>query len=166
MYTVMKEFNIAIAHRLLKHKGKCFNLHGHNLKIQVFLSSEKLNDNDMVIDFYDIKKEIGPIVDSLDHKTILNYKDTLNSHVDSLSFLNDKDINIIMLFDINNILKDEYNFSYPDPTSESIAKYLHDRIYSVIFSAKDGDTAWHNINKITIRIHESSTSMAEYSSKI
>jgi 6-pyruvoyltetrahydropterin/6-carboxytetrahydropterin synthase len=78
MYRVAREIHFSYGHRLLEHEGKCANLHGHNGRVLIEISSEKLNHLGMVIDFYEIKKVIGAWIDkTLDHKTILCEKDPL-----------------------------------------------------------------------------------------
>ena len=68
MYEVIKTLEISAAHKLnLDYESKCTNLHGHNWKITVYLRSETLNKNGMIMDFTHIKREIS---DLLDHKVI------------------------------------------------------------------------------------------------
>ena len=54
MFEVTKEFNFEAGHCLDQHPGKCKNLHGHNYKVFVTMQSKKLNNMDMVMDFYDL----------------------------------------------------------------------------------------------------------------
>ena len=67
MYELMVETKFASAHQLRGYKGKCEAMHGHNWKVQVFVSAEKLNEIDIAIDFHDIKKYAEEIVGQLDH---------------------------------------------------------------------------------------------------
>ena len=68
MYEVRKRLEISAAHKLiLDYPSKCTNLHGHNWIIDVYLRSEKLDNNGMVMDFTHIKHEI---LDKFDHKVI------------------------------------------------------------------------------------------------
>mgnify|MGYP005756450461 FL=1 len=68
MYEVRKRIEISAAHRLmLDYESKCTNLHGHNWIIDVFLRSETLNKNGMIMDFTEIKRKIQ---DKFDHKVI------------------------------------------------------------------------------------------------
>ncbi|MCX5781943.1 MAG: 6-carboxytetrahydropterin synthase QueD [Elusimicrobia bacterium] len=64
--SVTKSFSAA--HALNKYKGKCENLHGHNWKVKVSLSSNKLDKTGMVMDFTDIKAVLKSILSRLDHK--------------------------------------------------------------------------------------------------
>ena len=69
MYEIKKTLEIAAAHKLaLDYPSKCSNLHGHNWIVTVYLRSETLNHNGMIMDFTQIKKKIS---DKLDHQ-ILN----------------------------------------------------------------------------------------------
>lgn len=66
MFIVKKEITFAAAHKLnLNYKSKCTQLHGHEWKVIVSISSETLDENGMVIDFSRIKEFIDS---NLDHK--------------------------------------------------------------------------------------------------
>ena len=68
MYEVKKRIEVSAAHKLeLSYDSKCTNLHGHNWIIDVYLRSETLNSDGMVMDFTHIKKAVQ---DKLDHKVI------------------------------------------------------------------------------------------------
>ncbi len=68
MYEVRKRLEVSAAHRLeLDYESKCSNLHGHNWIIDVYLRSETLDKNGMVMDFTHIKRVIS---DKFDHKII------------------------------------------------------------------------------------------------
>ncbi len=78
MFRVAREISFCYGHRLMDYDGKCANLHGHNARVLIEISSEKLNHLGMVIDFFEIRKVIGAWIDkTLDHKTILSEKDPL-----------------------------------------------------------------------------------------
>jgi len=66
-----------MAHALSGYDGPCKNIHGHSYKLSVTLKgSPSQNTNDpklgMVIDFTHLKSIVKPIIDELDHATILN----------------------------------------------------------------------------------------------
>jgi len=67
-FEVYVESNFSAAHQLKLYKGKCENLHGHNWKVGVIVSSAKLNEQQMVIDFVKLKKILNKVLSSLDHK--------------------------------------------------------------------------------------------------
>jgi 6-pyruvoyltetrahydropterin/6-carboxytetrahydropterin synthase len=67
---IAKEFRWEMGHRLPEHFGKCKNIHGHSYKMIVELSGE-VNAEGMVLDFYDLKKIVNPIVEKLDHSFLV-----------------------------------------------------------------------------------------------
>jgi 6-pyruvoyltetrahydropterin/6-carboxytetrahydropterin synthase len=136
----MKEFTFDAAHRIMKHKGKCYNLHGHTYKLQVFLSSEDLNLDDMIIDFGDIKTVIKNYLDdNLDHATILNREDK-------------------ELYDF--VVRQDYQYTIldADPTAEYMAEYLYCALNNLISAECNVDIGL--VSKI--RLYETPTAYAEY----
>lgn len=71
MYKLMIESSFSSAHQLRGYKGKCENLHGHNWRVQIYVTSNQLNDIDLVIDFHELKDMTNQIISKLDH-TVLN----------------------------------------------------------------------------------------------
>jgi 6-pyruvoyltetrahydropterin/6-carboxytetrahydropterin synthase len=74
---ITKEFNFEMAHALFGYDGPCKNVHGHSYKLSVTLKgepSQKKKDPKlgMVIDFTELKTIVKPLIDELDHATILN----------------------------------------------------------------------------------------------
>jgi len=79
-YIVEKTISFCAGHRLLNYEGKCKYLHGHNYEVKIGLSSDKLDDRGMVVDFGDIKKYVKSFIDKWwDHGLILNREDPLIS---------------------------------------------------------------------------------------
>ncbi|MDP8299034.1 MAG: 6-carboxytetrahydropterin synthase QueD [Candidatus Tantalella remota] len=70
MYTVKVRANFSSAHNLRDYKGKCEDLHGHNWKVEVAVSSESLNKTGMVVDFKDLKKFLNEVMEELDHTNL------------------------------------------------------------------------------------------------
>lgn len=65
---ISKEFKFEASHLLPDHPGVCARLHGHSYRGKVIVSSLKLNDAGMVMDYHDLKKIINKvIVDKYDH---------------------------------------------------------------------------------------------------
>ena len=78
VYQVTKEIYFCYGHRLLNYSGKCRYFHGHNGKVEVQISSRKLDARGMVRDFNEIKRILQVWIDqTLDHRMILNEKDPL-----------------------------------------------------------------------------------------
>ena len=71
---VAKEFKWEMGHRLPEHFGNCRNIHGHSYKMIVEFEGE-LNENEMIIDFYDIDRIIKPLVEKFDHAFMVNKND-------------------------------------------------------------------------------------------
>jgi 6-pyruvoyltetrahydropterin/6-carboxytetrahydropterin synthase len=68
MFELKVVSDFAAAHRLKMVAKKCENLHGHNWKIEVHLSGEKLNDAGVLLDFGEIKQHVSEIMNRLDHQ--------------------------------------------------------------------------------------------------
>lgn len=68
MFELRVVTRFAAAHRLTMVGAKCENLHGHNWKIEVFVSGEDLESNGILMDFKKIKTATETLMDSLDHK--------------------------------------------------------------------------------------------------
>jgi len=111
-YRIERRFTFPMGHRLSKHLGACANVHGHNVTLLVGVKTILLNDNDMVIDFHDLKEIVEPIVNEWDHCTLLNIKDKNNA-------LKSKLFKKINVFDF-------------DPTAEKLSEYLYHSIDNLL----------------------------------
>ncbi len=83
---IAKDFRWEMGHRLQCHKGKCYNLHGHSYKLQVEFEGAVNSKTGMVMDYFDVKDVVGPIVDELDH-TVVVWKEDIEL-IESLKKLN------------------------------------------------------------------------------
>jgi len=72
MYNIKVEANFSSAHNLRGYKGKCEKLHGHNWKIEVVASKDKLDKAGMVLDFKYLKTKLNGCIKKLDHKYLNN----------------------------------------------------------------------------------------------
>ena len=78
MYKVTKHILFCYGHRLLNYDGKCKHLHGHNGRVEIELTSPKLDHRGMVMDFEEIKVTLKAWIDeALDHKMLLCKDDPL-----------------------------------------------------------------------------------------
>ena len=68
MYELKVVTRFAAAHQLTMVGEKCENLHGHNWKVEVHVTGEKLDHAGVLVDFGIIKKHVGAIMTKLDHK--------------------------------------------------------------------------------------------------
>ncbi|HDT11236.1 MAG TPA: 6-carboxytetrahydropterin synthase QueD [bacterium] len=58
------------AHNLRDYNGKCENIHGHNWKVRLYLSREKLDKTGFVMDFKELDKILKKITDKIDHTNL------------------------------------------------------------------------------------------------
>ncbi len=72
MYELMIESRFAAAHQLRGYKGHCEKLHGHNWKVQVAVSADRLNDIGLAMDFGDLKATTNEVISTLDHDMLNN----------------------------------------------------------------------------------------------
>lgn len=81
MTKVTREFSFEAAHMLSGYNGMCQNLHGHSYKLQITVegapkNNPKLPDNEMVMDFSDLKKLVNDkVISKLDHALIFSSKE-------------------------------------------------------------------------------------------
>ncbi|MBW1642429.1 MAG: 6-carboxytetrahydropterin synthase QueD [Deltaproteobacteria bacterium] len=68
MFELKVTSHFSAAHQLKMVAKKCENLHGHNWKVEVDITGEKLNHAGVLIDFGEIKMHISKIMEKLDHK--------------------------------------------------------------------------------------------------
>lgn len=134
-----KEFNFEMSHALHKYDGLCKNIHGHSYKLFVCLRGEPIQDlnsskNGMVIDFGDLKEIIfQEIIEPFDHALVLNSRSTLLDKISS------KDTKIII--------------TPYQPTCENFLLDFVERIRPRLDK---------NIELVSIKLHETSTSYAEW----
>ena len=120
MFDLSVEAQFSSAHQLRGYKGKCEALHGHNWRVQVTISSDKLDDIGMVLDFHELKQIVNEAIAALDH-----------------SYLNDI-----------------FPFTEINPSSENIAKWIHESIRKKIQK--------NNCNISAVTVWENETSSATY----
>ena len=130
---IAKEFHWEMGHRLPEHFGLCKNIHGHSYKMIVEFEGE-LDEQGMVIDFYDVEKKIAPIIDELDHAFMVKDDDVIA--LNFLEKLNSK--KIVVSF---------------ESTVENICKYISDQIIK--------SNLPKNIQYITVRVYETAEDYAE-----
>ncbi len=130
---IAKEFHWEMGHRLPEHFGKCKNIHGHSYRMIVELEGS-LNEDGMIMDYYDLKKIVNPVVEKLDHAFMVYEKD--EAIVRFLESMNSK--KIIVGF---------------QSTVENICKY--------ILAELQRQKLPSNVNKLKVRIFESVDDYAE-----
>mgnify|MGYP002062862876 CR=1 FL=1 len=68
MYELKVVTRFAAAHQLTMVGSKCENMHGHNWKIEVYVTGDKLNAGGVLVDFGEIKAQLAEVIKKLDHK--------------------------------------------------------------------------------------------------
>lgn len=124
MYEVTIRKSFSAAHILKESGGKCEDLHGHNFIVEVTVRGESLNEEDILIDFRDLKRWTHEILEALDHK-----------------YLNETEV-----------------FKDMNPSSERIARYIHDRLADKV------KTMGLNIARVTV--WESENARVVYSNEL
>jgi 6-pyruvoyltetrahydropterin/6-carboxytetrahydropterin synthase len=56
-------------HHLRAYPGDCENPHGHNWKVKVTVRADRLDPLGMGIDFRQLKRAVGAVIDELDHSS-------------------------------------------------------------------------------------------------
>ena len=74
--------HFAAAHQLQMVTEKCENLHGHNWKVEVYVTGDRLDEAGVLIDFGVIKKHLADVKATLDHK-FLNELDCMDGNPSS-----------------------------------------------------------------------------------
>jgi 6-pyruvoyltetrahydropterin/6-carboxytetrahydropterin synthase len=74
-YRICKRFEIENGHMLSKHPDNCKFPHGHSRLVEIVLTAETLDENDMVCDFKVLKSTIKEFLESWDHAMAMNTQD-------------------------------------------------------------------------------------------
>jgi 6-pyruvoyltetrahydropterin/6-carboxytetrahydropterin synthase len=139
MYKIEKKFTVPIGHRLSKNKGLCKNIHGHNFTVLVCVKCEKLDENDMVMDFSDLKNLVNEELNRFDHCLLLNSTDSALA----------RDLRLKVC---DKILEFPY-----DPTAERLSEYL----YNIIDNKLEGISSQISVDYVIV--YENENSKAIYS---
>jgi 6-pyruvoyltetrahydropterin/6-carboxytetrahydropterin synthase len=87
MYELKITSRFAAAHQLREFHGKCEGLHGHNWRVDVYVTGETLGKEGMLIDFSLLKKATEKVLEDLDHKFLneLAYFKTINPSSENIA---------------------------------------------------------------------------------
>jgi 6-pyruvoyltetrahydropterin/6-carboxytetrahydropterin synthase len=136
---IAKEFHWEMGHRLPFHAGGCQNIHGHSYRMRVELEGV-LDANGMVLDYFDMKEIVEPIVARIDHSFLCDDRDE-----EMLAFFRDHPLkHVVVPF---------------RTTAENITGWMMEQIGAAL-------TAYTNITGITIRLQETERVFAEMSARI
>lgn len=123
-----------MGHRLPMHKGLCRNIHGHSYEAHVVLSGE-LDEQGMVMDYFDMKSLIQSKVDELDHAFLCDSSDAV-----VLEFLLEHNLKHVIV-------------DFPT-TAENIARMLCEHVVSRL-------PVEHRLDAVKIRVFETEKTYAE-----
>lgn len=114
---IRKQFDVEMSHRVVNcSTERCkFSVHGHHSVIEVFITSDKLDNGAMLLDFGLMKKGIKTFIDSFDHCHVLWDKDH-DAYKNAIKEINDRwielpmspsaeSLSLICLYVINKILE-------------------------------------------------------------
>lgn len=130
---IAKEFTWEMGHRLPEHFGKCKNIHGHSYKMIIEIDGD-IDNNGMVLDYYELKQIMNPIIEELDHAFMVYTSD--NQVIEFLDKIKSK--KVVVGF---------------QSTVENICMYLIKRVSE--------STLPDNIKKVKIRVCETPDDYAE-----
>lgn len=136
---ISKEFRWEMGHRLPFHEGGCRNLHGHGYRMEVEIEGS-LDAHGMVMDYFDLKELVGPMVEEIDHSFLCDAADTL-----MLDFFASQPLKYVVVPFLT--------------TAENIAGWFAARIAAAL---AERETMHH----VTVRLYETATSCAEASHPI
>lgn len=163
MFTLSTKIELPIAHRLPgAYSGLCVGnvskdeketfpkdnlglVHGHNYFVTFKISTDKMNEDFMVMDFKKVKKIIHEEMDQYDHSLILKEGDALIDFYKSEYSKRDIDINKTRLF----IWKQA-------PTAEYMSYYWY-KVFKKKFIEAGID-----VSKLVIQVEETSHNSVEY----
>ena len=133
-FEIAKEFHWEMGHRLPFHEGGCRNVHGHSYTMRVIVSGP-LDANGMVVDYFDLRAILDPIVDQIDHAFLCDASDTV-----MLRFLEENDMKCVVV-------------GFPS-TAENIARWLLDQVVEQL-------KGYPTLESIAVRLHETERTYAE-----
>jgi len=132
---IAKEFHWEMGHRLPYHQGVCQNIHGHSYTMRVEVIGTIDPDTGMVIDYFDMKSLVEPLIDRLDHSFLLDSSD----HV-LVDFFKQHPMKVNVV--------DFYS------TAENIAHYMLRELIP-------GFSAFPSVHRLIIRLRETENTFAE-----
>lgn len=149
-YRICKAFEIESGHMLSKHAERCRYPHGHSRRVEIVLSSETLDEHDMVCDFKALKLAVKEHLDAYDHAMVLNADDPAADAIRSISE------RVIV-------------YEGEDPTTEVMARRIYEFVAGAIregraFRSGEGHEYRlpPHLTVDRVRVGETSSSWAEY----
>lgn len=150
MYTISTYLELPIAISNKWKEGEYPTLFGHNYNITINLYSNKLDKNNMVIDFKQLKKVIHEYFDQYDHSMILTPDNPLVEVYKKNFAENGIDFERSRLF------------VWPEnPTAEYMSKYWHDCLSDLINRELLNNNTC-SIDSLTVEVEETTHNSVTY----
>jgi len=77
MFNMTVEGSFSAAHAIREYPGVCQRLHGHNYRVVVRLTGDKLDKLGMLVDYVDVKRALTEALSSFDHRYLNEVDDFL-----------------------------------------------------------------------------------------
>ena len=146
VFTIRKTFKFEAAHRLTtSFSKKCQQVHGHSYKLELFLQTDELNKDGMVIDFGQVKQLFQSNLELWDHRIILQRGDPVGRKLMEVVTDGYPCIGLIIV---------DFN-----PTAENMAKYFYELLEKEFYANEE----IRHIRIKAVRVHETETGWAEFS---
>lgn len=160
---IMQRFEIDAGHRLQNHKGKCKNPHGHRYVFLLTLSAEELTPGGMVVDFADVKREVGLWLDERwDHGMLLQRGDPLVTFFateavqeDGLGAQEMKQVISSMVSASSGIREPKVAILELPPTAESLARLSYEKCIELL-------RRYPTVRVVTMQVFETPNCSATY----
>ena len=134
MLKIRKKFKFETAHRLVSsYSTRCQSFHGHSYTVDLVLKGSTLNDDDMVVDFGEVKADVGDMFDLFDHSMVLSDQDPFTPRM--IDIMKEGNMRYLIV---------SYN-----PTAERMAQHFY----------KELKGQGHDVD--SVRVHETLTGWAE-----
>lgn len=84
---ITQAFTFEAAHRLpnVPATHKCHRMHGHSYRVELQLDGKVNPETGFVIDFFDLEKVFGPLLEQLDHHTLNEIEGLENPTAENIS---------------------------------------------------------------------------------
>lgn len=133
---------------LSKHPGTCQFPHGHTRSVEIVLTADSLDENDMVVDFKAVCEIMGEVLGRFDHALCMNTDDPHYA-----------------------VLREVYGehiiaFPHSDPTSEAMAATVYRRAKEALAEVVENAASRYPVRRCVqlerVRVWETSSTWAEY----
>ena len=132
---IRKQFKAEVAHRLVSSYSKrCQSIHGHSYVFEIMFSQGDMNDDQMVMDFGQVKNSINTFMDYFDHTMVVCKDDPFKDILVDMMAMGDMRYMVV-----------PYN-----PTAEMMAEHIYRHVKQFL------------PNTTAVRVHETKTGYAEY----